>query len=433
MSRKTRHDSITQRCPKICTEYPCTVKPRAGKIHTCVRPCADPCTVTPEPGKTHRCIKPCPDPCRRHRYSVYVDLRPNGGQPTKGGFATLAEAKAYRDEILAKHRSGTLPTNLKLTVGEYLASWIATKEANGLKPSTARGYRSHIDNYLVPYVGGRKLSELRPAHLNDMYVAIRADRGMSAATVVNVNRTLKSALTSALKQGEVDRNVAMLAELPTTVAPDIQAWTIEQRKTFLTTLAGHRLRPLFFLASHTGLRRGELVALRWQDVDLDAGELIVVKNAVQVGATVVVGTPKTSKSKNRRVPLTPEVITVLKGQRKTQAAARLAAGPAWVGGEDLVFTDQFGAMLIPDSVTQVFDRLVCDEKTKKARIEGVPRIPLKNLRHTALSIMVAKGVPITLVAQIAGHSDISITYRYYAKFLPDSADQFKAIMSGTDR
>lgn len=411
MSRKTRYPGIVQRCPDTCTA----------------------------------------EPCRRHGYRVQVDLRASGNGQPSNTFTTLAEAKTWRDEIVNRHRNGQVG-NLKLTVGDYLTTWLATKEANGLKPSTVKGYREHIEVHLTPGIGTIKLTDLRPSHLNALYAKLRKERKISAATVVRINATLKSALTSAERSGEVSRNVAKLIEPPkdaatTTASSDVdselaeemgselQIWTPKEYGAFLTAATDELLLPLFSLAAITGLRRGELVALRWQDVDLDGRFLIVRKNAVVVGKLgVIVGTPKTKASRNRRVDLDPTTVALLRMCKKSEARNRLAAGSAWAES-GRVFTDEFGAMFHPQRVSRTFDRI-----TRRAympgRIEGllpispdisidIDRTPIRvvrfhDLRHFAASVMIAAGIGLEIVSKILGHSSIAITSRLYSHLLPDA-------------
>lgn len=370
-------------------------------------------------GVSQRCPKTCTaDPCRKHAFSVYVDLRPASTQYTKGGFRTVSEAKEHRDEIVRKHRAGTLPRNLKLTVAEYLTSWLDAKAFQGRKPSTLRGYRQHVDIHLTPAIGHLKLSELRVFHLDTMYAEIMVTRGITPATLTRINATLKSALSSAVSKNELDTNVAKRVELPDDETDDtdndgeLNILAPKQFGQFLTEAKAELLEPLFFVAGMTGLRRGEVVALRWEDVNIEDGYLIVRKNAVQVGNATIVGTPKTKRSRNRRVPLGEATVAKLKAHRKAQAARRLATGTDWADS-GCVFTDEVGAMLHPQRVSRTFDRV-------QSRA-GLPDTRFHDLRHFAASVMISAGIQLEIVSKILGHSSVAITSRLYSHLLPEAA------------
>lgn len=403
------------------------------------------------PGVYQRCTSSCPARCRTHRFAYHVELGadPTGRrrQATKSGFATAHQAHQARQELLLQHRQGLLSATRDLTVGQWLEIWYAAKLAtDSLRPTTARSYRHHLDAYLLPRLGRLRLSELRPAHVTAMYSAIRGERQaairaagraqqasdahMAAtgstpvrvrqprpfgpASVARLHATLHAALNAAMRDGEVLRNVAELAEWPRYHRPRVRPWQPAMFAMFLDQIDGDRLAPLFHLAGHAGLRRGELCGLCWQDVDLAARVLVVRQQVVQVGHRVVVGRPKTTSGEDRPVDLDAGTVGVLRAWKRRQAAERLRAGPVW---EDtgLVFTRPDGSGWHPQQVTKQFRRL--------AKAAGLPPCRLHDLRHLSASLQLAAGVDIAVVSKRLGHSALSFTCDTYCHLIGKAGRQ----------
>jgi len=408
-------------------------------------------------GVFQRCEATCPPQgkvCKKHTW-VYLAELPTGPsgkrrQWTKGGFASAKAAAEARAEVLAAEQSGTLPTDGKQTVRAWLTEWLDGKVgAESIRATTEAGYRSHVDNYLIPYLGNLRLIDLRPHHVTKMLIEIRREhderiaeaketnerlqkvadevnatrkgkrpikakrvpvpRPFSAATAQRVRATLRSALNAALRAGEVSRNVAALAEVPSAKRPRVKIWDPEQLAVFLDAVAaeGERLYPMLHLAAFAGLRRGELCGLRWQDVDLDAGLVDVAWQRTTARHSVVESTPKTEGSESV-VDIDQGTTEVLRLWRKQQREERLAAGPAWQD-TGLVFTREDGSGWHPDYITYRFGWLVARH--------GLPRITLHKLRHLAASLQIAAGVDIGIVSKRLRHSSIKITNDTYGHLI----------------
>jgi integrase len=189
--------------------------------------------------------------------------------------------------------------------------------------------------------------------LNAHYQQMLA-RGVGARTVQYVHATIRKALNDALRWGSLVRNPALYAAPPTPRRGELQTWTAEELRQFLGTVRQDRLYAAWRLAALTGMRRGEVLGLRWTDLDLDAGWLAVRQTLIVVGNHPLISQPKTIRGR-RQLALDPETITTLRAHRRTQAVERLAAGPVWTTS-DLVFTRKDGRVLHPEYVRRLFDR-----------------------------------------------------------------------------
>jgi integrase len=222
---------------------------------------------------------------------------------------------------------------------------------------------------------------------------------------VQVNR----ALEDALRFGLVQRNVADLVKAPQMAKHPMQVFTPEQARQFLEAIKGNRLEAFYVLALNTGMRLGELLGLKWREVDLDAGTVQVQESLKKAESGHVLGKPKTAGSR-RKVMLTPTAVAALRAHRTRQLAERLQS-PLWYDN-DLVFTNAVGNTLCPTNVyRRGFKPLL--------RTAGLPMIRLHDLRHTAATLLLLSGVHPKVVSEMLGHSSINITLNLYSHVLPD--------------
>lgn len=297
------------------------------------------------------------------------------------------------------------------TVGEFLDDWLWGKQA--LRPSTHASYESHIRLYLVPYLGNLDLEALRPLHIERMFREIamtddRRGRPLSPASIRRIHATLMSALNTAVRRGMLDRNPAVTVELPKPPKSRTVTWSPQDLSRFLDAISDDPLHLLFQLLGLVGLRRGEVVALRWQDVDLNRGLLRVEQSMVNVGGKHVLGPPK-SAAGARTVALDDETTRRLHWHQSKQQLEVLRVTGSNVGPE-LVFTHENGDPLDPTWVSRHFDRLV--------KRHGLPRIRLHDLRHTSASIGLAAGESLVEVSRRLGHSSITVTADIYSHISP---------------
>lgn len=307
------------------------------------------------------------------------------------------------------------------TTGEYLAAWVAALPGRNLRPTTRGQYARHIAQYWTPSIGKVELVKLTPLHVEQGMAALTT-RGLSATTVRSARVTLRAALADAQRDGKVRRNVAALVKPPEADRPEMRALTAEETGRLLDATRDDPFGPLFALAVSSGLRLGELVALRWTDIDTEARRLTVNQAAFQRDdRTYDFGKPKTKRSR-RTVMLSAIAVDALRRQKARQAAARLAAGTAWQDRRNLVFTDVIGRHITPDHVSKAF-RVAADRL-------GFQGVRLHDLRHTFATLALRNGVPLKVVSEALGHVSITVTADVYAHV---SADQRREVADAMDR
>lgn len=316
-----------------------------------------------------------------------------------------------RPRRLRDTHAGPQDPERALTVEQFLDDWLAGKQS--LRPSTALSYATHIRRYLSPHLGVLLLEALRPLHIERMYreISLLGDehgRPLSVSTLRRIQATLMSALNTAVRRGLIERNPAATVELPPVHRPRVRTWSAAELGQFLSAIQDDRLHLLYRLLGLVGLRRGEVVALRWGDVDLNSGSLRIEQSAVRVAGRSVVGPPK-SASGSRVVAIDDETARRLHWHGCRQRL-ELARTTGTLLRPDLVFTTPAGDRLDPAYVSRRFDRLVTQH--------GLPRIRLHDLRHTSASIGLASGESLVEVSRRLGHSSITVTADIYAHISP---------------
>lgn len=343
-----------------------------------------------------------------------------------GGFKTEEAAKAARDEARVQARRGEYVNRTTLTVAEYLTEWLEAHSTT-VKPKTFAGYQHDIDHYIVPRIGRLRLQALRPATISKLYRELSEhgghnDRPLSAWTISHVHRTLRKALADAVDIDQVLAvNPAARSKRPkTSEIEPMQIWTTAQLDCFLATARSHRLYAFYRLAAYTGARRGELLYLRWQAVDLDAAEVTIGGSTAVVSRKRVEGTTKGGRS--RTVSIDDETVAILREHQRQQDGERQSAGTAWNDSDGLVFATRWGEPLYPDSVSALMAKLIrhCNESVVPPA-KPLPPARLHDLRHLHATTLLLAGVPVHVVAARLGHADPAVTLRVYAHVLREQA------------
>jgi integrase len=342
---------------------------------------------------------------------------PHTGRPrqvSKGGFRTRKEARDALLEAQAALRSGTFVEPSKRTVGSYLLEeCLPDNQPPRLRPSSYANYTIYTRTHVVPRLGDIELQRLTPSNLSAFYRALltnarRDGQGLAPKTVRNIHAMLHRALRDAVRLGYLVRNVADAVTPPRGPSPEMQVWTPEELRTFLTHARQDRLYALWLLVATTGMRRAELAGLRWVDVDLDEGRASPRRPRVVVNYAVEVSEPKTAKGR-RSVALDALTVAALREHKERQAEDQAEVGPGWQDS-GLVFTRPDGAPIHPDLISDWFERL--------AREAGLPKIRLHDVRHSYASAALAAGIPAKIVSERLGHATIQITLDTYSHVLP---------------
>ncbi len=292
------------------------------------------------------------------------------------------------------------------TTGEYLKQWLSDSVRGTVRESTYRSYGRVVEGQLVPGVGRVKLAKLRPDHIRKLYRDM-LDRGISTRTVQYAHTLLKRALTQAIHDGLIPRNVAEAVRPPKLKRDEIQPLNADQVRALLqgAEKAGDRLSTLYTVAVRTGMRPGEMLALRWSDVDLEAGTL-QINRALSEGAFTP---PKTARSR-RRINLSPATVAALRAHRKLQLEERMAKAGLWED-HDLVFPSSVG--------TPKSQRNLNREFKAAAKRAGLPEhFKLYDLRHTCATLLLSRNIHPKYVQELLGHASIALTLDTYSHVIP---------------
>jgi len=340
------------------------------------------------------------------------------------------DAQRALREMLTAVEAGTYVKPSKLSLGEWLSQWLESYVSIHTTPRTRESYRYIIKTHLLPALGSIPLNQLRPQHLLNCYgralVQGRVDGkgGLSARSVLYHHRILSEALSHAVKMGYVARNVAEVVEPPRPDRAKVSTLSRSDIDWFLDTARNTPYYVFYCTLLYTGLRRGELLALKWRNLDLDHGTLHVAESAYKLGnGEYVVKEPKTPHSR-RPVALPPSLSELLKYYREQQTEAMARLGTS-LTEDGFVFTRPDGKPLDPNLVSRSFGKMI-----KNA---GLPHIRLHDLRHTHATMMLEAGVHPKVVSERLGHASIGITLDTYSHVLPGlqeaAADRFDRMIS----
>ncbi|MCE7927202.1 MAG: site-specific integrase [Chloroflexi bacterium CFX7] len=325
------------------------------------------------------------------------------GRSRKEVAARLAAAKEAADRHLPVG-------DPKLTTGAFLDQWLRDSAAPALRPRTHESYAMIVRVHLKPAIGHIPLLKLSPADVQAYMASKRAD-GLSARTTQYHHSVLRRALHIAEAWGAVPRNVARLATPPRVERGEVSPFTPEQARSFLQAVRGDRLAALYTVAIVMGLRQGELLGLRWDDVDFERTALSIRHTLQKVGGEFQLAETKTAKSR-RTLAMPAPVVAALRSHRSRQAEERLWLGPAWQGeAMGLVFTDEAGDPMSDSRLRKAFARIV-----KEA---GLPKQRFHDLRHAAATYMLTQGVPLRVAMEVLGHSQIHVTANTYSHVMPE--------------
>ncbi|MGO9079899.1 MAG: tyrosine-type recombinase/integrase [Streptosporangiaceae bacterium] len=354
-------------------------------------------------------------------------------------FTKRAAQDALRAKLVDAAR-GELVDPSRQPCGDYLDEWLAGLR---LAPSTLASYRKNMRLHVKPRIGSVPLASLTTERINAMYRELersgRADHregeGLSPRTVRYVHTILSAALAAAVKSRRLARNPAATATPPTAKqakAPEMHPWDARQLGAFLDwSKDKSALHVLWTVLAMTGMRRGEALALRWRDIDLDAGTASIRRSAGVVrvkGEGAVIAEGDTKSGKPRVIDLDAATVALLRAWKRARGAMALQLAR----DDALVFGDHEGSHRHPERVSRTFRAEV--ERCRKALGDAAPpRIRLHDLRHTHATLLLAKGVPVKVVSERLGHASATITLQVYAHVMPgnqrDAAALFASLVT----
>ncbi|MFC2058818.1 tyrosine-type recombinase/integrase [Chloroflexota bacterium] len=321
---------------------------------------------------------------------------------------TKKEAERRLAELLHQFDNGAFIRPGKTPLAEYLMRWLKDYVWPNLAPKTAEGYDHIMRRNVIPALGGMILVQLKPEHLQ-RYYSDKLSGGLSAQTVRHHHTALHKALQTAVEWGLLSRNPADAIKPPRVQRPDMQTWGEYDIARFLEAAKDSPYYALFYAALFTGMRRSELLALRWQDIDLLLSQVYVSRSLHCLrGGSVVFRPTKTAKGR-RAIALPPSATLLLKEHHKKQKLER-AMLEIPLTESDLVFAHIDGKPLLPDSVTHAWIKLV--------RQAGLKPIRLHDARHSHASLMLKQGIHPKVVQERLGHANIAVTLDTYSHVAP---------------
>ncbi|MGM0841374.1 MAG: tyrosine-type recombinase/integrase [Bacillota bacterium] len=346
-------------------------------------------------------------------YVFYLGKDANGKrrQKKKRGFKTQIEAEKALIEALNEVNKGTYIEPSKILYKDFLDQWLATKQGM-LGPQTLTVYKWFLENKVIPEFGKIPLSDLSVLRIQS-YINSLSNQGYSRSSVKKVYEICKNSLDYAVDYELISKNPASKVKLPRQQKKDvINAWDQSEVYTFLNTAKGDPLYIVFLIALTTGMRKSEILGLRWKDVDLDKGLLKINQTLSTDGKYFIQGAK--TKTSLRTINLSPKTIDELKHHKKVISSNKKFY-KADYQNLDLVACTGHGTQLNPSNVSRTFNRLCA-----KA---NVPKIRFHDLRHTHATLLLSDGTNVKVISERLGHSNTKITLDTYSHVLPTMQEE----------
>jgi integrase len=324
---------------------------------------------------------------------------------------TKREAAIELARLVAATAAGEQVDSSRITVAEFLVRWATDWCKSNVSPKTCERYEELMRLHVAPQVGAVRLQKLRPVQLAELYGALAAK--LAPRTIGHVHRVLHQALSQAVEWDLLSINIADRVKPPRVEDEEVEILTVEQLKAVMGAVREGWINPIAKLALATGLRRGELLALRWQDLGLDNGRVTVARSLEQTKAGLRFKEPKT-RAGRRTISLPISAVNDMRVHWKAQQEIRLKLGAGKSPPKSLVFCDLDGSPRLPQTVSQTWNKV-----TAKAGVEAT----FHSLRHTHASHLIAAGVDILTISRRLGHSSPTVTLNIYGHLMPQTDDR----------
>ena len=363
---------------------------------------------------------------------------------------TRKEALAKLTEKIAASNRGLPVPSAQGSVAAYLTYWLENVAVHHLRENTHTRYTAVVHRYLIPGLGKKKLTKLTTKDVRTWLNQLRTTcqcctrridarrdqprcctvgqccrKQLSPLTLTYIHSVLKSALEHAVREEEIPRNVARNVCTGTPRPRRFEPLTADEARQLLTSAGGHRLHALFELALHTGLRKGELLGLRWEDLDLDAGTAAIRRTLQRTAVGGLTTLPTKTRASERRIALPTRCLQSLKLHREQQQHEREATNTTWQHSGH-VFTTVQGTPIDPTNLTRTFTTLL--------RRAGLRRIRFHDLRHSTATLLLEQGVELVVIKELLGHAHIGVTATVYAhvrlRLQRDAIDMLGTALNG---
>jgi integrase len=333
---------------------------------------------------------------------------------------TKREALDKLDELKVAAKQGTYVDPSKLTLSEFLDRW-ETWAATQVSAKTLERYRELAAHHIRPHIGAARIQRLKTVNFAELYGKLQRPKpegaGLAPRTIGHVHRLLHRVFGHAVKWEVIANNPITAAEPPRVQRTEIEILSPDQINTVLRALRGRPLYPVALIGLATGARRGELVALRWSDIDLKGGKIRVERSLEQTNAGLAFKAPKT-KAGRRTISIPQSVVAELRNYWREQQEQRLILGMGKAGADDLVLARPDTGPWPPDSLTTAWSKAIVRLK--------LPKVTLHALRHTHVSQLIAAGLDVVSVSRRIGHSTPTVTLNVYAHLFGDTDERAAA-------
>lgn len=365
---------------------------------------------------------------RGDKYSFTVDIGkdPRTGkrkQKTVSGFRTKKEAQAALAELVTDVEKGNYVEPVKRKFEDFALHYIETIYVNRVKRSSYETAHNVIKTHIIPFFRNVDINDIDQFLVHEFY-SLKMKEGYSSNYIQRMHEMIRLLLRVAFKWELMQKDIASLIQAPRIQKKTMNVWTIGQVNEFLKFTKHSRYHPVYFLAAYTGMRKGEILGLTWDDVNFEEKTISINKTLYHIKDEFLLQEPKTSSSV-RTIHIDDDIIRVLKKQKVKQNLERLKYGGVYKE-HNMVFAQETGEFVNPPGVNGLFTRFI--------KQSGLPRIRFHDLRHTHATILLQMGVNPKLVAERLGHSSVNITLDTYSHVLPsmkkDLTEQFSKVMKG---